>query len=67
MQLPYQQCPYCGSDKFVIGYQHHEAMITYKPNSIFGSRVEYVICKNCGIVLGSRVDPSKFADANGVW
>lgn len=68
MQIPIRRCPYCGCTEFVIGYQHHEAMVTYAPNGFLGNRLRHLICRNCGIILLSRVaEPQKYKSARQAW
>ena len=50
-QTPVQRCQYCGSDDLGLGWQHGEALVTYKKHGLLGSRLRYLICRRCGAVL----------------
>ena len=68
MKLPMEQCPWCGGQEFVVGYQGYEAMMTYTPQGLTGKRIQHLLCKRCGMVLVSRVaDTSKYQDARKAW
>lgn len=68
MTIPYQQCPWCGSTRFVVGYQHHDAMITFHVNGWNGNRAKHLICRQCGTVLLTRVaEPQRYPDAKIAW
>ena len=47
-QLPVKQCQYCGSDDIGMGWQHGEALVTFKKHGMFGNRLRYLICRRCG-------------------
>lgn len=49
-QIPVQRCQYCGSDNLGLGWQHGEALVTYKKHGLLGSRLRYLICRRCGAV-----------------
>ena len=38
-QLPVKQCPYCGGTDIGIGWQHGEALVTFKKHGMFGNRL----------------------------
>lgn len=59
-----EQCPYCGSDLLVYGYQVDGGnACTDVRGSVFGSPVQHTICKECGsIVYSSVVKPDVFKD-----
>ena len=50
-QTPVQRCQYCGSDNLGLGWQHGEALVTYKKHGLLGSRLRYLICRRCGAVV----------------
>ena len=50
-QMPVQRCQYCGSDDLGLGWQHGEALVTYKKHGLLGSRLRYLICRRCGAVV----------------
>ena len=67
-QLPVQQCPYCGNTEFRVGWQHQEAIVTFKRNGILGNRLKHLICGQCGAVVYSCVaEPQKFPSAESDW
>ena len=51
-QMPVQRCQYCGSDDLGLGWQHGEAIVTFKKHGLLGSRLRYLICRRCGAVGG---------------
>ena len=60
-QLPVQRCQYCGCQYIGVGWQHGEALITFKTHGMLGNRLLYLICRRCGAVLYQRVaEPYKF-------
>lgn len=68
MQLPIQKCPYCGCTEFVVGYQNAEGMVMYKKIGMFGKLLRHLICRNCGIIVCSKVDSTdKFERAETAW
>ena len=42
-QLPVMQCQYCGGTDIGIGWQHGEALVTFKKHGMFGNRLQYLI------------------------
>ena len=64
MQLPIQKCQYCGSEDIGLGWQHREALVTFKKHGLLGNRLQYLICRRCGAVLYQRVaEPHRFPPA----
>ena len=64
-QLPVKQCQYCGSNDISMGWQHGEALVTFKKHGMFGNRLRYLICRRCGAVLYQCVaEPHKFPRVN---
>ena len=60
-QTPVQRCQYCGSDDLGLGWQHGEAIVTFKKHGLWGSRLRYLICRHCGAVVYQWVaEPHKF-------
>ena len=51
IQFPVQQCQYCGSTNIGLGWQHGEALVTFKKHGLRGNRLQYLICRRCGAVL----------------
>ena len=47
-RIPVTQCTYCGSCDLGIGWQQNEAIVTFRRNDLFGNRLKYLICRNCG-------------------
>ena len=40
-QLPVKQCQYCGGEDIGMGWQHGEALVTFKKHGMFGNRLRY--------------------------
>ena len=60
-QLPVRRCQYCGGEDIRIGWQHNEAIVTFKKHGWLGNRLKYLICGRCGAVLYQCVaEPHKF-------
>ena len=55
-QIPVQRCQYCGSDDLGLGWQHGEALVTYKKHGLLGSRLRYLICRRCGDRKSTRLN-----------
>ena len=53
-QFPVQRCQYCGSTNIGLGWQHGEALVTFKKHSLRGNRLQYLICRRCGLALEIR-------------
>ena len=53
-QFPVQRCQYCESEDIGLGWQHGEALITFKKHGLLGNRLQYLICRSCGAVLYQR-------------
>ena len=47
IQFPVQQCQYCGSTNIGLGWQHGEALVTFKKHGLRGNRLQYLICRRC--------------------
>ena len=63
-QFPVQQCQYCGSTNIGLGWQHGEALVTFKKHGLRGNRLQYLICRRCGAVLYQCVaEPHRFPAA----
>ena len=41
-QFPVQRCQYCGSEDIGLGWQHGEALITFKKHGLLGNRLQYL-------------------------
>ena len=54
IQFPVQQCQYCGSTNIGLGWQHGEALVTFKKHGLRGNRLQYLICRRCGAALPVR-------------
>ena len=60
-QFPVKRCQYCGCEDLGIGWQHGEALVTFKKHGMLGNRLRYLIYRNCGAVLSQCVAvPHKF-------
>ena len=67
-QLPVEKCQYCGSRQFAVGWQHQEAVVTFKKSGIRGSRLKHLICAQCGSVVHSCVaEPGRYPPAQEAW
>ena len=63
-QLPIRQCRYCCSDDMGLGWQHGEALVTFKYHRVLEIRLKYLICRRCGAVLDQCVaEPHRFPQA----
>ena len=66
-QPPIRRCPYCGSDDLGLGWQHGEAIVTFKKHGLLGNRLCYLIYRRCGAVVYQWVaEPHKFPPVGGV-
>lgn len=55
-----KECPYCGHDKFGLGYQRGEGYIVKRFFSI-GQPPYHIICLNCGSIVRTYIeDPEAF-------
>ena len=60
-RLPIQRCQYCGCEDIGFGWQHGEALVTFKKHGMLGNRLRYLICRRCGAVLYQYVaEPYKY-------
>ena len=50
-QVHITRCQYCGSQDIGEGWQHGEALVTFKYHGLLGNRLKYLICRRCGAVL----------------
>ena len=59
-----EECPYCGSDLLVYGYQTEGGSVfTDVRGSVFGSPIQHTICRECGsIAYSSVIKPELFKD-----
>ena len=39
-QIPVTRCQYCGAEDIGLGWQHGEALVTYKCHGLFGNRLK---------------------------
>ena len=66
-QIPITRCQYCGSEDIGLGWQHGEALVTYKSRGLFGNRLRLYICRHCGAVLYQCVaEPYKFPSIKNI-
>lgn len=47
-QVHITRCQYCGSQDIGEGWQHGEALVTFKYHGLLGNRLKYLICRRCG-------------------
>ena len=50
------QCPFCGGNEFVEGYQAGHGAITGSQSIWTWQYLRHIICRNCGSVVHSYVD-----------
>lgn len=56
-QIPITRCQYCGSNDIGEGWQHGEALVTFKRHGLLGNRLKHLICRDCGAILYTRFCP----------
>lgn len=55
-KIVFEDCPYCGSNMLVYGYQSEAgAIFSDVRGGVFGTPVEHIICQECGSIIYSRV------------
>ena len=60
-KLPVTQCQYCGSRDIGEGWQHGEALVTFRKRGLSGNRLRYLLCRQCGAILYQCVaEPQKY-------
>lgn len=60
-QFPVTRCPYCGSEDIGRGWQHGEALVTFRKHGLLGNLLQYLLCRRCGAVLYQCVaEPHKY-------
>ena len=60
-QFPVTRCLYCGSEDIGRGWQHGEALVTFRKHGLLGNRLQYLLCRRCGAVLYQCVaEPHKY-------
>lgn len=60
-QFPVTRCPHCGSEDIGRGWQHGEALMTFRKHGLLGKRLQYLLCRRCGAVLYQCVaEPHKY-------
>lgn len=60
-QFPVTRCPRCGSEDIGRGWQHGEALMTFRKHGLLGNRLQYLLCRRCGAVLYQCVaEPHKY-------
>ena len=63
-QFPVTRCLYCGSEDIGRGWQHGEALVTFRKHGLLGNRLQYLLCRRRGAVLYQCVaEPHKFPSA----
>lgn len=50
-----ESCPYCGSKNLARGYQSAQGAMLTGRSGFAGSKVEHLICTDCGSIVHSRV------------
>ena len=65
-KLPVTQCQYCGSRDIGEGWQHGEALVTFRKRGLSGNRLRYLLCRQCGAILYQCVaEPQKYVETVG--
>lgn len=60
-RLPVQRYQYCGCEDIGLGWQHGEALVTFKKHGLLGNRTQCLICRCCGAVVYQCVaEPHRF-------
>lgn len=60
-QFPVTRCPHCGSKDIGRGWQHGEALVTFRKHGLLGNRLQYLLCRRSGAVLYQCVaEPHKY-------
>lgn len=63
-QVPVTRCQYCDSQGIGEGWQHGEALVTFKYHGLLRNRLKHLICRHCGAVLYQCVaEPRRFPQA----
>lgn len=63
VEINIDSCPYCGSSQLAWGYQSAQGAVMPKKSGFAGSKVEHLICTQCGSIVHSRVvNPELFKD-----
>ncbi|MDD5934894.1 MAG: hypothetical protein PUC65_04895 [Clostridiales bacterium] len=55
IEINIENCPYCGSKELGWGYQSAQGAVMPKKSGFAGSKVEHLICTECGSIVHSRV------------
>ncbi len=50
------QCPFCGSNEFVEGYQDGYGAVTGAQSLLSSQSLRHIICRKCGSVVHSYVN-----------
>ena len=63
-QIPVRRCQYCGSDDLGLGWQHGEAIATFKKHGLLGNRLRYLICRRQWVAEPHKFPPIRNYIAN---
>lgn len=55
VEIKIDNCPYCGSEDMGWGYQSAQGAVMTGRSGYAGSKVEHLICTECGSIVHSRV------------
>lgn len=55
IEINIENCPYCGSKELGWGYQSAQGAVMPKKSGFAGTKVEHLICTDCGSIVHSRV------------
>ncbi len=55
VEINIENCPYCGSKELGWGYQSAQGAVMPKKSGFAGTKLEHLICTECGSIVHSRV------------
>ncbi len=55
IEINIENCPYCGSKELGWGYQSAQGAVMPKKSGFAGTKLEHLICTDCGSIVHSRV------------
>lgn len=55
VEIRIENCPFCGSNEMGWGYQSAQGAVMTGKSGYAGSKVEHLICTECGSIVHSRV------------
>jgi rRNA maturation protein Nop10 len=55
IEINIENCPYCGGKELGWGYQSAQGAVMPRRSGFAGTKVEHLICTECGSIVHSRV------------